>query len=150
MCEDIIREYPHLFEITKHVSVYLEQMISLPIPDSEVAYLALHFGAFMKPAEDVQNHLRILIVCTNGVSTGNMLRYELNNLLPNAEIVGGVTEELFDMMKKYVDISQYDSLRKDINQYIEHTRGALGGFSGRRDCGIVDILDTSRVCIVEE
>lgn len=206
MCEDVIREYPHLFEITRHVSVYLEQMIGLPIPDSEVAYLALHFGAFMKPGEDVQNHLRILIVCTNGVSTGNMLRYELNNLLPNAEIVGvaaapslmdakeeydliistvkirsmvpvlvvhpiltdedriyilsnslvnryqtvGAAEELFDMMKKYVDISQYDSLRKDINQYIEHTRGALGGFAGRRDCGIVDILDTSRVCIVEE
>lgn len=206
MCEDIVREYPHLFEITKYVSVYLENMIGLPIPDSEVAYLALHFGAFMKPAEDMQNHLRILIVCTNGVSTGNMLKYELKNLLPNAEIVGviaapalmnakeecdliistvkirsmvpvlvvhpiltdedrmyilsnslvnryqtvGAAEELFDMMKKYVDISQYDSLRKDISQYMENARGSFGSLTGRKDCGIVDILDASRVCVCEE
>lgn len=206
MCEDVVREYPHLFEITKYVSVYLEQMIGLPIPDSEVAYLALHFGAFMKPAEDMKNHLRILIVCTNGVSTGNMLKHEIRNLLPNAEIIGvaaapafmnvkeecdliistvkirsmvpvlvvhpiltdedrmyilsnslvnsyqtiGAAEELFDMMKKYVDASQYDSLRKDINKYIENTRGISGGLAGRKDCGIVEILDASRVCVFEE
>lgn len=206
MCKDIIREYPHLFEITKYVSVYLENMIGLPIPDSEVAYLALHFGAFMKPAEDVQNRLRILIVCTNGVSTGNMLKYELSNLLPTAEIVGvvaapalmdnkeecdliistvkirsmvpvlvvhpiltdedriyilsnslvnryqsvGAAEELFTMMKKYVDASQYDSLRRDIDQYIKHTRGSFNGLTERNDCGIIDILDISRVCVFEE
>lgn len=206
MCEDVVREYPHLFEITKYVSVYLEQMIGLPIPDSEVAYLALHFGAFMKPAEDMKNHLRILIVCTNGVSTGNMLKHEIRNLLPNAEIIGvaaapafmnvkeecdliistvkirsmvpvlvvhpiltdedrmyilsnslvnsyqtiGAAEELFDMMKKYVDASQYDSLRKDINKYIENTRGISGGLADRKDCGIVEILDSSRVCVFEE
>lgn len=206
MCEDVVREYPHLFEITKYVSVYLEQMIGLPIPDSEVAYLALHFGAFMKPAEDMKNHLRILIVCTNGVSTGNMLKHEIGNLLPNAEIVGvaaapefmsvkeecdliistvkirsmvpvlvvhpiltdedrmyilsnslvnscqtiGAAEELFNRMKKYVDVSQYDSLRKDINSYIENTRGVSGGFAGRKDCGIVEILDASRVCVYNE
>ncbi len=33
MREDIVREYPHLFESTKCVSVYLEQMIGLSIPD---------------------------------------------------------------------------------------------------------------------
>ncbi len=206
MCGDIVREYPHLFEITKYVSVYLEQMIGLPIPDSEVAYLALHFGAFMKPAEDMKNHLRILIVCTNGVSTGNMLKHEIRNLLPNAEIIGvaaapafmnikeecdliistvkirsmvpvlvvhpiltdedriyilsnslvnsyqaiGAAEELFEMMKKYVDASQYDSLRKDISQYIENTRGYSGGLAGRKECGIVEILDASRVSVCGE
>ena len=33
MREYIVREYSHLFEITKCVSVYLEQMIGLSIPD---------------------------------------------------------------------------------------------------------------------
>lgn len=206
MCEDIVREYPNLFEITKYVSGYLEKVIGLPIPDSEVAYLALHFGAFMKPSEDSQSHLRILIVCNNGVSTGNMLKYEIKNLLPDAEIIGvaaapdlmdvqkecdliistvrirsmvpvlvvhpiltdedriyilsnslvnsyqtsGAAEMLFDMMKKYVNVSQYDSLRKDIRQYIENTRAASGNFTSRKDCGIVDILDASRVCVFSE
>ena len=88
MREDIVREYPNLFNITKSVTKYLEQMLGLPVTDSEVAYLTLHFGAFMKIAEKKNPQLRILIVCVNGVSTGNMLRHEIEKLLPEAKIVG--------------------------------------------------------------
>jgi len=90
MSDDVVREYPNLFEITKTVSKYLEQMIGLPIPDSEVAYLALHFGAFLKTSTSEERRLRILIVCVNGVSTGNMLRREVAKLLPEADIIGVV------------------------------------------------------------
>ena len=48
MREDIVREYANLFNITKTVAQYLERMIGLPITDSEIAYLTLHFGAFLK------------------------------------------------------------------------------------------------------
>ncbi len=89
--EDIIREYPNLFEITKLASQYLEQAIGLPIPDSEVAYLALHFGAFLKVTKSTDEQLRILIVCVNGLSTGNMLRREVHQLLPDAKIVDVVS-----------------------------------------------------------
>ena len=88
MREDIVREYPNIFNITKSVAKYLERMIGLPVTDSEVAYLTLHFGAFLKIAEKNNPRLRILIVCVNGVSTGNMLRHEIEKLLPEAEIVG--------------------------------------------------------------
>ena len=91
MREDIVREYSNLFNITKTVAQYLERMIGLPITDSEVAYLTLHFGAFLKIAERKNPKLRILIVCVNGVSTGNMLCHEIERLLPDAEIVGLVS-----------------------------------------------------------
>ncbi len=86
--DDIIREYPNLFDITKIISKYLEQMIGLPIPDSEVAYLALHFGAHLKVSKQKGKKLQILIICVNGVSTGNMIKREVKKLLPEAEIVG--------------------------------------------------------------
>ncbi|KSV58308.1 BglG family transcription antiterminator [Acetivibrio ethanolgignens] len=88
MTKDIIREYPNLFEITRHVSKYLEQLVGLPIPDSEVAYLALHFGSYLKVSQEEKGELRILIICVNGISTGNMLKREVQNLLPEAKIVG--------------------------------------------------------------
>lgn len=91
MGNDITREYPNLFEITKIVSKYLEQMIGMPIPDSEVAYLALHFGAHLKVSEYRGNRLRVLIVCVNGISTGNMIKREVKKLLPEAEIVDVVS-----------------------------------------------------------
>ena len=75
-----MREYSNLFNITKTVSQYLERMIGLPITDSEIAYLTLHFGAFLKIAEKKNPKLRILIVCVNGVSTGNMLKHEIERL----------------------------------------------------------------------
>lgn len=86
MCEDIMREYPDLFNITKIVSKYMEQQIGLPIPDSEIAYLALHFGAHLSIPDKDSSSLRILIVCANGVSTGNMLKREIQKMLPYVKV----------------------------------------------------------------
>ncbi|MEG1206440.1 MAG: BglG family transcription antiterminator [Angelakisella sp.] len=88
--EDIIREYPNLFRITRSAARYLEKKIGLPILDGEVAYLTMHFGGFLRSANKQNRRLRILIVCPNGVSTGNMLRGEILTLLPNARIVAVV------------------------------------------------------------
>lgn len=87
LCNDIKNEYPELFGITKIAARRLERIIELPIPDEEIAYLALHFGAFLKVSEPQNDRLRILIVCVNGISTGNMLKHEVQKLLPYAEIV---------------------------------------------------------------
>lgn len=85
--DDVMNEYPDLFAITKIAAKRLEQRIEIPIPDSEIAYLTLHFGGFLKIAESENDHLRILIVCANGISTGNMIKREVQKLLPFAEIV---------------------------------------------------------------
>lgn len=85
--DDVKREYPNLFELTGVVARYLEQMIGFPINDDEIAYLALHFGAFLRTEQPKSDRLRVLLVCVNGVSTGNMLRREISQLLPEAEIV---------------------------------------------------------------
>ncbi len=85
--EDVIKEYPELFAITKKVAKKLEIHIGKPILDSEIAYLALHFGSFLKISNRDAKRLRILIVCVNGISTGNMIKREVQKLLPFAEIV---------------------------------------------------------------
>lgn len=88
--DDVMNEYPDMFAITKIAVKRLEKQIELPIPDSEVAYLTLHFGGFLKIPSEESEHLRILIVCVNGISTGNMIKREVHKLLPFAEIVGVV------------------------------------------------------------
>lgn len=87
LLEDIIREYPNLFRITRSATAFLEHKIGLPILDGEVAYLTMHFGGFLSSTNKQNRRLRILVVCPNGVSTGNMLRGEILALLPNARIV---------------------------------------------------------------
>ena len=85
--DDVRNEYPELFSITKMAAKRLETSIELPIPDEEIACLALHFGGFLKIEEPQTDRLRILVVCVNGISTGNMLKREVQKLLPYAEIV---------------------------------------------------------------
>lgn len=88
ICSEVINEYPDLFEITRIVSKFIENQIGIPIPDGEIAYLALHFGAHLSIPQRDYSSLRILVVCANGISTGNMIRRELKKILPSAEIVG--------------------------------------------------------------
>ncbi len=88
MAEDIRREYSSLFDITRSTVRYLEQQIGVQISDSEVAYLVLHFGAHLEYAKHDEKELRILVVCVNGVATGNMICHELKRILPQVNIVG--------------------------------------------------------------
>ena len=205
MREDIVREYSNLFNITKTVSQYLERMIGLPITDSEVANLTLHFGAFLKIAEKKNPKLRILIVCVNGVSTGNMLKHEIERLLPDAEIVGlvsaidimqiqdkcdliistarirsiipvitvhpvltnedrkyilnhsliqnhwqgGLSDRLFDSIKKFVNKSDYDNLRKEINKCL-HGSIYANDIEENEHKGLLEFLIPNKIAITED
>ncbi len=91
MAEDVQREYPYIFDVMRDTVQYLEQQIGVQISDSEVSYLTLHFGAHLKHARHDPKELRILVVCMNGVATGNMISYELQRILPSAKIIGVVT-----------------------------------------------------------
>lgn len=88
MAEDIKREYPYIFDVTRTTVHYLEQQIGVEISDSEVAYLVLHFGAHLEYARHDERELRVLVVCMNGVATGNMISHELKRILPQVRIVG--------------------------------------------------------------
>lgn len=102
--EDIIREYTDIFDVTKTACRYMEQQIGIPVSDGEIAYLALHFGAHLETAKPKQEKLRILIVCANGISTGNMVKHEVEQMLPQAEIVGVAAAQKLVNVQKQCDI----------------------------------------------
>lgn len=104
MLEDISREYPELFDLTKIVMHYLEQQIGLPISDGEVAYLTLHFGAHLKKEKPRTENIRVLIVCSNGISAGNMIKHEVMKMLPNVEIVGVISSKEAVNVQKICDV----------------------------------------------
>ncbi len=202
---EVIKEYPDLFAITRMAARNLEAVIGIPIPDGEIAYLALHFGASLKISGEDSQRLRILIVCVNGVSTGNMIKREVQKLLPFAEIVGvcaavglrnvqdicdliisTVTinsvvpnivvhpilteydrrsilnhkliapkqieirrEQIFQVVKNYVDPKNYDNLLNDLTAYLQ---GGIQEFAieDKLELSLCKLLDVSRVRIVSE
>ncbi len=204
LADEIIDQYGTLFSITKIAARVLEAALECPIPDSEIAYLTLHFGAAIKPQEVPENKLKVLIVCVNGMSTSNMLRREVHKLIPFAEIVGVraavdllnvqdecnliistirlnslvpvitvhpiLTEfdkncilnhplvtrrsiavqrdELFELVKKYVDPSNYKNLRRDLEAYLQSEKNRPES-SDKDENGILSLLDLSRIRIYD-
>ena len=86
LLDSIKTEYDELFELTRKSCSRLENEMGCLISDAEVAYLTLHFGAFLNSNQRKtnQNSLKIAIICPNGIGTGNMLRSEVASLVPQA------------------------------------------------------------------
>ena len=120
MLDDIKSGYPELFEITKKACEYLEQLIGVPIPDGEVAYITLHFGGYMNAEKNNKGSLNILIICPNGISTGNMLRGEVRILLPHADKIDVVPLNQYEMYKHYDVIISTISIEHANNLVVVH------------------------------
>ncbi|MYL53847.1 PRD domain-containing protein [Pontibacillus yanchengensis] len=85
---DYIKEhYQEVFQLTKKSMVHLETLIGRSLPDEEVAFIAIHFGGWLRKQEQSLNpKYRAIIVCESGVGTSNMLRSQLESLLHDLEI----------------------------------------------------------------
>lgn len=83
----IDQKYPELFIITQKVVDSLSQEIGYPIQNSDIAYLALHFGSHFRTSILRKCVVRILVVCQNGVATAQFLRNELEELVPFIEVI---------------------------------------------------------------
>ena len=90
MLENIRTEYKELFELTKAAFLRISDEIGFHVADAEIAYLTLHFGAFMSPEDTVSRPYRILIICPNGVGTSNMIKTEVRRLVPKATEVRNI------------------------------------------------------------
>ncbi|MCA0986550.1 BglG family transcription antiterminator [Guptibacillus algicola] len=90
------QEYPDVFSITKRAIWPVESMTSKKLPDDEIAYLAMHFGAWMQKEELPEITVgKAIIVCEKGIGTSNILKGQLEKLLTNVEIVGTVSKRQF-------------------------------------------------------
>jgi len=115
---EIERKYPELFVITQKVADSLTKAIGYPIPKSDIAYLALHFGAHLRTSSRRKCVIKILVVCQNGVATAQILRSEIEELVPFIEVVDIVSaRELrhygkpYDLIVSTVELdSQYGAI----------------------------------------
>lgn len=107
LLQEIKRDYQELFQV-------LQQAVSvtLPfekVPDEEVGYLVLHFGAALNKRKNVKK-LKALIICSSGIGTSKMLATQINNQFPHiAELRNISAFELRD-----INVSEYDLILSTI------------------------------------
>ena len=74
LTEMIKEDYTHLFNIVE--KAIHQTWPNLEFPDSEIAFIVLHFGGALKHQE-AHRHLQVLVVCSSGVGTSRILSSRL-------------------------------------------------------------------------
>lgn len=99
--ESVCKKYRDIFILTQKVMHYLEESTGQSVNDDEVAFVAMHFGAWMK-REGIRPVARqkVLLVCASGVGTSRILQSQLEGMFSTVDILRTVS------MREYL---QYES-----------------------------------------
>ncbi|MDN3017945.1 BglG family transcription antiterminator [Paenibacillus sp. BSR1-1] len=97
--------YPEVFRLTRKVIHHFESLVKQPVTDSEIAYIAMHFGGWLRREGITLSSIRkkLLIVCTSGLGTSRILESQLAGLFSNVDIVGAVSLREYEKQDLAVD-----------------------------------------------
>ncbi|MEX3618433.1 BglG family transcription antiterminator [Paenibacillus glucanolyticus] len=141
----IRKDYEELFGIVRH-SVD-ELRLGLTIPDEEIGFLVMHFGASSERLNQLGHHLKAILVCSSGLSSSRLLGTRLNKEMPQIEVLGNVSwyeaarmpKEQYDLIISTIDLplpkDRYVRLsplltaddKEALLQYIQSTSVKPGG-----------------------
>lgn len=86
LLEQIKREYAAIYEKCKNVAAVLEQRLGCTVPDAEIGFLAIHFGAAVVKIENEKNSrrtVRLGIVCASGIGISRLMSSKISNYFGN-------------------------------------------------------------------
>lgn len=103
--KSVKKNYPEVYHLTKMVIHHFEKFVQKSVEENEIAFIAMHFGGWLRREGIVlnQNRLRILIVCTSGIGTSKILESQLEGLLTEVDIVATKSLRDYQRFTKSVD-----------------------------------------------
>jgi len=86
MLAQIKKDYLQLFTI---VSIGVKQFLPhLNVPDEEIGYITMHYGAAIERIKQLPHQLRAVIVCMSGIGSSKLLAIRLNKEFPQIKLIG--------------------------------------------------------------
>lgn len=106
----IRKDYEELFGIVRRSVDELK--LDLSIPDEEIGFLVMHFGASSERLNQPEHHLKAILVCSSGLSSSRLLGTRLNKEMPQIEVLGNVSwyeaaripKEQYDLIISTIDL----------------------------------------------
>ncbi len=94
---DKIKEmYPEIFSMSRVTSVVIEEKYDILLPDGEIGYIAMHFGASIERLRKQMvkvRKLKVGVVCASGIGTSSLLYSRLEKSFPNMDLVTQLSKE---------------------------------------------------------
>lgn len=80
--------YPDLMELSRKCVGRLEKLVGKTLPDSEIAYIAMHLGAAMLENENAERRIfKAVIACPTGMGTSRLLAGRIRNAFRELKVV---------------------------------------------------------------
>ncbi|MEK4662913.1 BglG family transcription antiterminator [Priestia sp. FSL H7-0729] len=89
LLQQIRKDYDSLFEDVKK-SVH-QAWPGTDVPDEEIGFLVMHFGASIERLRALKREIRAIIVCTSGIGSSRMLSSRLSKEIPEIRIMDSVS-----------------------------------------------------------
>ncbi|MFI3171429.1 MAG: BglG family transcription antiterminator [Eubacteriales bacterium] len=88
--EGVKRDYEEVFEKCRKAAEVLGAWVNKPIPETEIGFLTVHFGAALVRAEGRQEILRpvrVAVVCSSGIGISRLMSSKLTKIFQERMIV---------------------------------------------------------------
>lgn len=83
MLEDIKKSYPEIYEKSKRAAAVLSEWVQKPVPEEEIGFLTIHFGAAQVRLEGKHENVRIVnvgIICASGIGISRLMLSKLDKI----------------------------------------------------------------------
>ena len=92
LLEEIKAHYPDLLKVSEKCVKILESHIGIKMPESEIAYIAMHLGAAIQNSGVFPKHVyRVVLACAAGIGTSMILATRIENECDNIQIVDTIS-----------------------------------------------------------
>lgn len=103
--------YPEIYAMTQQATEMLASKYEIEVPQEEIGFLAMHFGAAIeryRKSQQSDKAVRVGVVCSSGIGTSSLLASRLSKLIPKIELVGQFSKE--DVVLGQLRVLQIDCL----------------------------------------
>jgi mannitol operon transcriptional antiterminator len=108
LLDQIKEQYAEIYENSKKACDVIEAELKQKVPDDEIGYLAMHFGAAMERLNQrmqVNRTIRIGVVCASGIGISSLLSSRIRSLFPEIrEVKPLAMEDVKEGIEKEVDL----------------------------------------------
>ncbi len=88
--DGVKRDYPEIYEKCTKAAKVMEVWVGSPIPDTEIGFLTVHFGAALVRAEGRKESLRpvrVAVVCSSGIGISRLMSTKLEKIFQERMII---------------------------------------------------------------
>ncbi|MDP4155024.1 MAG: PTS sugar transporter subunit IIA, partial [Bacillota bacterium] len=81
LLEQIKSEHKELYMIVKELLHPISSLLRITIPEEEIGFITMHFGALLKkPKQVMPEKKKAIVVCPSGISSSLMVKHQLESL----------------------------------------------------------------------